>query len=45
MKEESMDGVWFWFQSEEYIKSVVQLKSLNSFNWNEILFFKIVWLK
>jgi hypothetical protein len=30
MKVESMQGVWFWFQSEEYIKSVIQLKSLDS---------------
>jgi hypothetical protein len=44
MKVESMEGVWFWFQSEEYIKSVAQLKSLDSLNWNKtlFLFFKLV---
>jgi hypothetical protein len=47
MKEhESMEGVWFWFQTEEYIKSVVQGKSLDSLNWNETFFSKkIGWLK
>jgi hypothetical protein len=39
MKEESMEeGVWFWFQIEEYIKSVVQLKSLDYLNWSETFF-------